>query len=99
MIKEFKTKADFSVGLETLWTALAKDFPIIVPKVLPTLVKDVQVIEGNGGVDTILIFNFLPGECACFSLGGENGDKRAVIPISFLVLDHVTCNYGLQFIF
>ncbi|XP_057453738.1 phytohormone-binding protein CSBP-like [Lotus japonicus] len=61
MIKEFNTQTRVSVGLETLWTVLSKDFVFISPKVLPTIVKDVQVIEGDGGVDTILIFNFFPG--------------------------------------
>ncbi|XP_061367219.1 phytohormone-binding protein CSBP-like [Gastrolobium bilobum] len=59
MIKEFNTQAEFRVGLETLWAALSKDFITIVPKVLPNIVKDVQVIEGDGGVGTNLIFNFL----------------------------------------
>ncbi|KAL1363307.1 hypothetical protein HN51_011513 [Arachis hypogaea] len=60
MVKEFITQAEVGVGLETLWTALAKDFPNIVPKALPDIVKDVQLTEGNGGIGTILIFNFLP---------------------------------------
>ncbi|XP_027356642.1 phytohormone-binding protein-like [Abrus precatorius] len=60
MIKEFNTQTEVSVGLEALWAALTKDLKIIVPKVLPNVVKDVQVIEGDGGVGTILIFNFLP---------------------------------------
>ncbi|KAJ1395491.1 START-like domain superfamily [Sesbania bispinosa] len=61
MVKEFSTQTKVSVGLETLWAALSKDFIFIVPKVLPNIVKDVQVIEGDGGVGTILIFNFLSG--------------------------------------
>ncbi|MED6124265.1 hypothetical protein PIB30_057324 [Stylosanthes scabra] len=60
MIKEFNTQAQLGVGLETLWKALAKDLPNIVPKVLPNNVKDVQLIQGNGGIGTILIFNFFP---------------------------------------
>ncbi|KAJ1395493.1 START-like domain superfamily [Sesbania bispinosa] len=61
MVKEFNTQASVGVGLETLWPALSKDFSFIVPKVIPNIVKDVQVIEGDGGVGTILIFNFWPG--------------------------------------
>ncbi|XP_020215305.1 phytohormone-binding protein CSBP [Cajanus cajan] len=59
MIKEFNTQTEISVGLEALWAALSKDFINIVPKVLPNIVKDVQLIEGDGRVGTILIFNFL----------------------------------------
>ncbi|GAU45851.1 hypothetical protein TSUD_371470 [Trifolium subterraneum] len=61
MIKEFKTQTTLNVGLETLWAAQSKDFMLIAPKVLPNIVKDVQLIEGDGGVGTVLIFNFLPG--------------------------------------
>jgi len=62
MIKEFNTHTELSVSMEALWKVLSKDFVIVVPKVLPHIVKDVQVIQGDGGVGTILIFNFLPGE-------------------------------------
>lgn len=62
MIKEFNTQTTLNVGLETLWTAQSRDFIFIVPKVLPNIVKDVQVVQGDGGVGTILIFNFLPGK-------------------------------------
>ncbi|KAI4333717.1 hypothetical protein L6164_018490 [Bauhinia variegata] len=60
MVKEFSTQADLSVGIETLWQAVAKDFIVTGPKVLPNIVKDVQVIEGDGGIGTKLIFNFFP---------------------------------------
>jgi hypothetical protein len=63
MVKEFKTQTTLNVGLETLWKAQSKDFILIAPKVLPNIVKDVQVIEGDGGIGTVLIFNFLPGKC------------------------------------
>ncbi|KAG5020516.1 hypothetical protein AAZX31_06G231700 [Glycine max] len=59
MIKEFNTQTEVSVRLEALWAVLSKDFVTVAPKVLPNIVKDVQVIEGDGGVGTILIFNFL----------------------------------------
>ncbi|CAJ1978598.1 unnamed protein product [Sphenostylis stenocarpa] len=59
MVKEFNTQTELSVRLEALWAVLSKDFIIVVPKVLPHIVKDVQLIEGDGGVGTILIFNFL----------------------------------------
>ncbi|XP_047148181.1 phytohormone-binding protein CSBP [Vigna umbellata] len=60
MVKEFNSQTELSVRLEALWAVLSKDFITVVPKVLPHIVKDVQVIEGDGGVGTILIFNFFP---------------------------------------
>ncbi|KAK7405198.1 hypothetical protein VNO78_06397 [Psophocarpus tetragonolobus] len=59
MIKEFNTQTELNVKLEALWAVLSKDYIVIVPKVLPHIVKDVQLIEGDGGVGTIVIFNFL----------------------------------------
>lgn len=61
MVKEFNTQTEVSVGLEAIWAVLSKDFITVVPKVLPHIVKDVQLIEGDGGVGTVVIFNFLPG--------------------------------------
>ncbi|XP_028779872.1 phytohormone-binding protein-like [Neltuma alba] len=60
MAKEFKTQTAVSVELETLWQALSKDLATIAPNVNPQLVKDVQVIEGDGGVGTILLFTLCP---------------------------------------
>lgn len=64
MIKEFITETTLNVELEALWAAQSKDFIFIVPKILPNIVKDVQLVQGDGGVGTILIFNFLPGKCS-----------------------------------
>ncbi|KAF7822762.1 phytohormone-binding protein-like [Senna tora] len=60
MRKEVNTQTEASVGMEILWQALSKDLKAVVPKVLPHIVKDVQVIEGDGGSGTILLFTFLP---------------------------------------
>ncbi|KAI9093394.1 hypothetical protein K1719_027408 [Acacia pycnantha] len=72
MVKEFNTQTVVSVGLETLWRVLAKDFIVIVPEVLPQHVKDVQVLEGDGGLGTILIFNF----CSDASSAGSYQKER-----------------------
>ncbi|CAN1154157.1 Phytohormone-binding protein CSBP [Linum perenne] len=34
----------------------------VVPKMLPQLVKDVQLLEGDGGTGTIFLFNFSHGK-------------------------------------
>lgn len=61
-MKELNTQTEVSVGVEILWQALAKDLKVIVPKVLPHIVKDVEVIEGDGGLGTILLFTFGSGK-------------------------------------
>ena len=66
MIDELKTQAKVGVGLDALWKALTKELRFVVPKVIPNLVKDVEVIEGDGGLGTLLIFNFCSGESIYF---------------------------------
>ena len=72
MTKEFNTHAGFKVGLETLWQALSKDLAFIIPMVIPNVVKDVKVIEGDGGLGTVFLFTF-SGECSFFLSGGIRG--------------------------
>lgn len=61
MAKEVKTEAKVCVGIGALWEALAKDLRILIPKIIPNLVKSVKVIEGDGGVGTVLLFSFGSG--------------------------------------
>nr|XP_023920555.1 phytohormone-binding protein-like [Quercus suber] len=58
MIEEVKAQAKVGVGLNALWKALTKELRFVVPKVLPNIVKDVELIEGDGGLGTLLLFNF-----------------------------------------
>ncbi|CAL0315678.1 unnamed protein product [Lupinus luteus] len=87
MIKEFITQAELSVGLEILWQAMSKDLNVITQKIIPNIVKDVKVIEGDGGIGTILLFTF----------------DSDVSPVSYqrekiTELDEVTHEIGLQVI-
>ncbi|PIA25980.1 hypothetical protein AQUCO_10200033v1 [Aquilegia coerulea] len=58
MRNEAKTRVEVQVGVEVLWKALAKDMKFILPKVVPNLVKDVELLEGDGGLGTIMLLNF-----------------------------------------
>ena len=62
MVKEFQTETEVSLGLEIIWQALSKDLATIAPKVNPEVVKDVQMIEGDGDVGTILLFTLHYGK-------------------------------------
>ncbi|KAK7855037.1 phytohormone-binding protein [Quercus suber] len=62
MIEEVKAQAKVGVGLNALWKALTKELRFVVPKVLPNIVKDVELIEGDGGLGTLLLFNFFSGD-------------------------------------
>ncbi|KAK7405195.1 hypothetical protein VNO78_06394 [Psophocarpus tetragonolobus] len=58
MIKEIRDKTEVSVGLKTLWQALTKDLTLTLVKVMSNVVKDVKVIEGDGGNGTIFLITF-----------------------------------------
>ncbi|KAE9592931.1 hypothetical protein Lal_00028720 [Lupinus albus] len=58
-MKELNTKAELNVRLKTLWEVMSKGL-LITQKVIPHIVKDVKVIEGDGGIGTILHFTFNP---------------------------------------
>lgn len=59
--KEVQTQARVGAGIEALWIALAKDLRLILSKIIPNLVKDVEVIEGDGGLATVSLFHFGSG--------------------------------------
>ncbi|KAI5571637.1 hypothetical protein POPTR_011G127800v4 [Populus trichocarpa] len=61
MIKEVKTQVNVGVAVDVLWKALTKDLKDILPKMMPNLVKDADMLEGDGGLGTIYLFNFGPG--------------------------------------
>ncbi|KAK3003478.1 hypothetical protein RJ639_018234 [Escallonia herrerae] len=58
MRKEANTQTKVGVGIEAFWKALAKDVTVLTPTVLPKLVKEVEVIEGDGGLGTVFLFHF-----------------------------------------
>ncbi|KAJ4845239.1 hypothetical protein Tsubulata_003851 [Turnera subulata] len=59
MKKEVKAaNVTVGVGLDILWHALSKDLKVMLPKLMPNLVKDAKVIEGDGGLGSIFLFTF-----------------------------------------
>lgn len=58
MIKEVKTQVNVGVEVDVLWKAFGKDLKDILPKMMPNLVKDADMLEGDGGLDTVYLFNF-----------------------------------------
>ncbi|KAG9455275.1 hypothetical protein H6P81_008179 [Aristolochia fimbriata] len=49
------------VPASRLWKALVKDSPALMPKILPDLISKIVVLEGDGGVGTIVHTDFNPG--------------------------------------
>jgi len=68
MTKEFNQQVEICVKIETLWQALSKDLIVTIPKIIPNIVKDLKVIEGSGGIGTILLLTFFTGQCCNFLL-------------------------------
>ncbi|CAL0303788.1 unnamed protein product [Lupinus luteus] len=83
-MKELNTRAELNVRLEALWEVISKDL-FITQKVIPNVVQDVKLIEGDGGIGSILHFTFNPD----------------VTPISYqrekiVELNEITHEIGLQ---
>ncbi|XP_054817125.1 phytohormone-binding protein CSBP-like [Prosopis cineraria] len=58
MVKSRKTGIEVRVGLEKLWQVMSKpkDLAAISAKLVPEQIIDMQVVEGDGGVGTILLY-------------------------------------------
>ncbi|KAI9093382.1 hypothetical protein K1719_027396 [Acacia pycnantha] len=61
-----KAETEVSIGLEKLWQILSNpnEFVAIAPNIVPEQIKEMQVIEGDGGVGTIILttpWSILPG--------------------------------------
>lgn len=62
MMKEVKTQVKAGVDMGAIWNALTQDMRFIIPKIVPNLVKEVEVVEGDGGLGSVLLFKFGSGE-------------------------------------
>ncbi|WCJ18229.1 Major strawberry allergen Fra a 1-A [Euphorbia peplus] len=60
MRKEVKSQTKMGCRIDLVWKALAKDVKLLLPILAPNLVKDVQLIQGDGGLGTVYLFNFGP---------------------------------------
>ncbi|KAF5728014.1 hypothetical protein HS088_TW21G00156 [Tripterygium wilfordii] len=60
MATEVKTQVKVSHGVEPFWKALAMDYMLVIPQIIPNLVKNAEFIEGDGGLGTVILFTFGP---------------------------------------
>lgn len=60
-MKELKAQAKVGAGIKILWGALAKDICFALPRIIPNLVKEAQILEGDGGLGTVFLFKFGSG--------------------------------------
>ncbi|XP_062011200.1 phytohormone-binding protein CSBP-like [Rosa rugosa] len=88
MVKEIKTETKVGVGIEALWKALSKDLRFLAPKIAPNLIKNVELIEGDGtGIGTVLLFSF-----------GTDASKIIYQKEKIVELDESVHKIGLQVI-
>ncbi|KAG6577387.1 Phytohormone-binding protein, partial [Cucurbita argyrosperma subsp. sororia] len=60
MVKEATAQAKLGVGVETLWKALIEDLRFIIPKLMPNTVENIELLHGNGGIGSVLLFHLGP---------------------------------------
>ncbi|KAG7015486.1 Phytohormone-binding protein, partial [Cucurbita argyrosperma subsp. argyrosperma] len=60
MVKEATAQAKLGVGVETLWKALVEDLRFIIPKLMPNTVENIELLHGNGGIGSVLLFHLGP---------------------------------------
>ncbi|KAK9938195.1 hypothetical protein M0R45_014948 [Rubus argutus] len=88
MVKQIKTETKVAVGIEPLWKALSKDLRFVAPKIAPNLVKNVELIEGDGtSISTVLLFSF-----------GSDASKIIYQKEKIVELDESVHTIGLQVI-
>ncbi|KAL8215781.1 hypothetical protein R6Q57_022618 [Mikania cordata] len=59
-MKEDVAQVTVSVPINRLWNAMASGMRHVVPKVLPDIVSEVELLEGDGGYGSKLLFKFCP---------------------------------------
>ncbi|KAL6205660.1 PREDICTED: phytohormone-binding protein-like [Fragaria vesca subsp. vesca] len=56
MARETKAQRTVGVGVEALWKGMTKDLVSVMPKIMPDIVQSVEVVEGDGGLGSVLLF-------------------------------------------
>ncbi|KAM1041550.1 hypothetical protein ACFX2I_030691 [Malus domestica] len=84
-----KTKQDqitVGVAVEALWKAMALDAVIVIPKIMSSIVRSIDVIEGDGGLGSVLLFNL-----ATYSVESNRVQTEKIVE-----LDESQYRYALQ---
>ncbi|GJR65838.1 phytohormone-binding protein-like protein [Tanacetum coccineum] len=59
-MKEDTAQLKVAIPIKVLWKAMSIDIRHITPKILPNIVSEVELLEGDGGYGSILLFKFCP---------------------------------------
>jgi len=66
MPRRIEAQSTVSVEVELLWRTFAEEFTVSWPKVIPEIVANVEILEGDGGLGTLLFLQFKPGKTRRF---------------------------------
>lgn len=61
-MKEDIAQLTVNVPIKHLWRGLASDMRHVIPKVLPDIVAEIELLEGDGGLGSIFLFKFNPSK-------------------------------------
>ncbi|KAH7546474.1 hypothetical protein FEM48_Zijuj01G0204700 [Ziziphus jujuba var. spinosa] len=84
MAKEKKAQVKVKVGIESLWRTMTKDLALVVPKIAPTVVESMEVIEGDGGLGSLFLLHLCIG-------ASKKLQKEKIVE-----LDESTYRFGIQ---
>lgn len=62
MAQRIEAQIQVEVGVDVLWRTFAEEFRVTWPKVVPDIVVNVEVVEGDGGLGSLLFLQFKPGK-------------------------------------
>lgn len=65
-MKEDTAQLKVAIPIKVLWKAMSIDIRHITPKILPNIVSEVELLEGDGGYGSMLLFKFCPGKSFLF---------------------------------
>ncbi|GLJ33408.1 hypothetical protein SUGI_0672380 [Cryptomeria japonica] len=51
-------KVELQVSANALWKCLSKDLANLLPKLVPKLISGVEILDGDGGLGSVLIMRF-----------------------------------------
>lgn len=62
MLHRIEAQTTVDVEVELLWRTFAEEFRVSWPKVIPEIVTNIEILEGDGGLGTLLFLQFKPGK-------------------------------------
>ncbi|PIN18503.1 hypothetical protein CDL12_08826 [Handroanthus impetiginosus] len=72
-----------SVPAAKMFKALVLDADILIPKIMPQAVKNVEILEGDGSVGTVKLIHFIEVLSTAYSIVGGDALMGILEPITY----------------